>query len=81
MYIWMTDIIRCACTVRINFQKWARPSINSTYPSHLESQFGDPLLLDSGAIAFQRWHLNVSVIEQLYAFSDSVPCLFCKATF
>ena len=46
----------------------------------LSSKFGVPPLLGSGAIALQRYSLNVSIIGQLNVLSDSIHCLFYKAT-
>ena len=53
MNTWTTGIIGRASAIRINYQKWAGPSINTTDPSHSEFKFGIPPLLDFGAIAFQ----------------------------
>ena len=84
MYIWTTGIIGCACTVCINYQKWAGPFMTvQTLPTS-SPNFGVPLLLPlllgSGAIAFQKYHPNVSMIGQFYVLLNSIPGLFCKAT-
>ena len=72
MYIWTTGIIGCACTVCINYQKWAGPFMTVQTLPTFSPNFGVPLLLPlllgSGAIAFQKYHPNVSMIGQFYVF-------------
>ena len=51
-----TGIIGRASAVRINYRKWAGPSIDTILQTlrTLSSKFGVPPLLGFGAIAFQR---------------------------
>ena len=54
VYTQTTNIIKHACAIHINYWKWVGLSIGSTalYTSSLNSDV--PVLLASGAIAFQR---------------------------
>ena len=72
-----TGIIGCASTICIKYQKWVGPSIDTTDPSHSEFQ-----VWCSSVAWFWSYSLpNVSPNNCIKdVLSDSVPCLFSKAT-
>ena len=73
----MTGIIGRPCAVRINYRKWAGVSINTTDPSHSEFQVWCSFVVWFWSYSFPKVSPKN---RQLYVLSDSVPCLFSKAT-
>ena len=75
----MTGIIGRASAVRINYRKWAGPSIDSTDPSPSEFQVWCSSVAWFWSYSLPKVSPNISKIGQSYVLSDSVPCLFSKA--
>ena len=75
-----TGIIGRASAVRINYRKWVGPSIDTTDPSHSEFQVWCSSVAWLWSYSLPKVSPNISKIGQLYVLSDSVPCLFSKAT-
>ena len=75
-----TGIIGRASVVRINYRKWVGPSIDTTDPSHSEFQVWCSSVAWLWSYSLPKVSPNISKIGQLYVLSDSVPCLFSKAT-
>ena len=69
-----TGIIGCAIAPYV----WGLQSKLKTLCT-LSSKFGVPPLLGSGAVTFKEKSEYIN-IRQLYVLSNSVPCLFSKAT-
>ena len=75
-----TGIIGRASAVRINYRKWVGPSINTIDPAHSEFQVWCSSVAWLWSYSLPKVSPNISKIGQLYVLSDSVPCLFSKAT-
>ena len=70
MDIRMTGIIGCASAVHIN----------TTDPSNSEFQVWWSSVAWPWSYSLPKVSLNISEFGQLYVLSDSIPCLFFKAT-
>ena len=75
-----TGIIGRACAVHINNRKWVGAFIDTTDPSHSEFQVWCSSVAWFWSYSLPKVSPNISKIGQSYVLSDSVPCLFFKAT-
>ena len=80
MNVQTTGIIGCASAIRINYRKRVGPSINTTDPLHSEFQVWCSSVTWFWSYSLPKVSQNISKISHLYVLSDSVPCLFSKAT-